>query len=192
MYKTRIVLSIPNDYIQLMKCLKSYSFDDYTIHKFIYSLFPKEENADFIYDAEYVKDNKHYIIIYSSIIPDVPSWLEAETVKINKNEMTIGNKFKFFVNLNPVSRHNGKNCKSIKNENLNEWLNSKDTGVNFLNVKNFYNYGKIIPTKTGKAKFRITRCSGVLEVIDAEKFEKTLLNGLGKGKSFGIGMLKVF
>jgi len=189
MYKTNIVLSA-EDCIRVMKEKNWKTFDNYFFHKFVYSFFPKEKQAQFSYNIEEDKDN-YYVEIYSSIIPDVLTWINAETNKINMNSIKENDKCYFYLKVNAIKRKNGKFCNYVKNEDLQEFLNKKDTGIKFLDIKNFHNYKEKMNTKTGAPNICVTRCEGIIEIIDKVKFEQTLLNGIGREKTYGYGMLKV-
>lgn len=189
MYKTNVILSA-EDCFRLKRENNWKTFDNYSFHKLVYSFFPREKQAKFSYNIEEDKDN-YYIDIYSSVIPNVVDWMNAETNRINVDSVKENDKCYFYLKVNAIKRKNGKFSNYVKNEDLQEFLNRKDTGIKFLDIKNFHNYKEKTYTKTGVHNTCVTRCEGVIEIIDKIKFEQTLLNGIGNEKTYGYGMLKV-
>ncbi len=175
--------------------------DAYSIHKVVYSLFPKEEIVDnetrsFLYCDKGGDFHERRILLLSKTKPSQPEHGEIETRDIPHSFLD-QDYYGFEVMMNPVTRDN-KSRKIIPvrgKENLLVWFNQKVSGFGFdilpgsLTVQDTdviqfeKNNNKVV---FGKAVF-----IGKLRVTDRVLFIKSFNKGLGRGKAFGFGLFQI-
>ena len=176
--------------------------DAYSVHKIVYSLFPKQDDQlrDFIYADKGGDWNSRLILILSERKPEIPNF--GKIVSREVFESFLGwNYYGFEVVVNPTQR-NGPSKKTTPirgQEDLHRWFIQKapswgfevepdslqisHTGVlNFEKVKD----GKIFAQTHGSATF-----VGKLKVIDKYIFVKSFKQGIGRAKGFGFGLLQI-
>lgn len=188
--------------IQLAKIIKANcgKFDIYTAHKLVYTLFPEEEaGRDFLFKYKETDYGKR-IVILSQREPDI-SLLPKENCSIKFRHIPDSyfdaEYYRFEVQINPVKR-DMKTGKIIPVKGRNElvsWFCTKAVKYGFevmpdtLSVDNT----DTIIFKKGDSKITLGKAvfSGVLKVKDKEIFMQSFKKGLGKGKSFGFGLLEI-
>lgn len=173
-------------------------FDAYTVHKLIYSLFPKEgeENRSFLFCDKGGNALEKRFLILSKKEPLQPEIGQVESKTIPESFLGY-NYYTFEVQVNPVKKDSktGKIIPVKGRDALSEWFYKKapSLGFNILpdtllvgdtNIVQFEKEGKKITY--GKAVF-----SGRLEVTDRQLFIKSFENGIGKGKAFGFGLFQI-
>lgn len=151
---------------------------DYQVHQKIRELFPGEQRVLF-----QRSDYKIFVISKTAI-------KESE---LYQNTFAVGEQQSFTLRLNPSyrSRENGK-CIALLPVSK-DWIQKK---LKQAGVKGMYN---IISEKSRcfmKGSTKITLSSvfitGFLEVFDDRKFAHALRKGIGRGKSFGFGMINIY
>lgn len=204
MYSTEIEIS-HNERISLMKELGTPKFDAYTIHKIIYGSHPIEDDARFVFDAEYVDDKRQIIRSYSDKKPVINGLGNCtyHVKSVNPDELfKVGEACQFLINLNPVKRKDG-HCVMVRDWEIGDWLERKmnangmsiefegDDGGKFKAVVVQRRYRRPTPTKTNQrgVPLHVAQCVGTLRILDMEKFKDALVNGIGREKAFGLGML---
>lgn len=169
--------------------------DAYGVHKMVYSLFPGE-NRDFLYVDSGGDPRGRSFLILSQREPRLPSSGHLECKTISDSYLNY-DCYAFQVQLNPVRRLTGsKIFRPITGViNLREWFlnRQQDWGfeakeeniqVEALGVKEFHRGNqKIIHNK---ATFK-----GMLIVKDRERFRRSFIHGIGRGKAFGFGLLQL-
>lgn len=176
-------------------------FDTYTIHKIVYSLFPKEnaendEKRNFLFAYQGGDFNEKRILIFSKENPIEAKYGKIETHDVPEDFLN-QEFYGFQVQMNPVKCDNETKKKiAIRGkENLIKWFLEKSSSFGFeiiedslsvsdTNVLKFSKKGKNVVL--GKALF-----TGRLKVTDKELFRKSVEEGIGKGKAFGFGLLQV-
>jgi len=97
-------------------------------------------------------------------------------------------------------RRNGKRVEFFRDEDQLAWLERKaeQSGFTILAVR--VDKGDALGTKqTGGTRresshpltFGVALFNGVLRVTDVERFQQTLVSGIGSGKAFGFGLLSI-
>lgn len=175
-------------------------FDAYTIHKVVYSLFPKDGDKErrFLYAYKGGDFNEQCILMLSEKKP-----LQSDIGNIDSKEIPREfleqDYYGFEVQVNPVKR-DSKTGKIIPirgsdKDALRQWFSEKSLSFGFeiqkeslsvgdTDVLSFSKEGKNVVL--GKAVF-----TGKLKVTDRELFIKSFKNGIGKGKAFGFGLLQI-
>lgn len=175
-------------------------FDTYTLHKIVYSLFPKEgeKERDFLFAYKGGSFSEKDIIILSEDKPLISDVGEISSKEI-PTEFLQQDYYGFEVQMNPVYKDNktGKvvAIRGSDKEALTAWFLKKSSSFGFEVQKDSFSIGNtdVITFKKdektvtlGKAVF-----TGRLRVTDRELFINSFKNGLGKGKAFGFGLLQI-
>ncbi|GHV71411.1 type I-E CRISPR-associated protein Cas6/Cse3/CasE [Spirochaetia bacterium] len=176
--------------------------DPYSIHRTVYSLFPQDEGGrDFLFVDKGGDFNERHILILSKRPPQIPAYGTIESKNIPGSFLGL-DYYGFEVRLNPTKRDK-KDAKIVPitgRENLIEWFCAKSetwgfktereslqiqsTGVQTFNKQNDQ-LGKTAVTQNA-ATF-----TGKLKIIDRALFIKSFEQGIGRGKSFGFGLLQI-
>ena len=180
--------------------------DAYSIHKAVYSLFPKvdEQTRDFLYADKGGDFNSRQILILSHRAPQIPKHGTVESKKIGSDFLE-HDLYAFTVKLNPTKRdkNSGKTIavrgdKSLGISDvqaLSEWFIKKGPSLGFevdashLQVQEIgvQSFVKGEQTMThGQATF-----VGKLKVCDRSLFIQSFKNGIGRAKSFGFGLFQI-
>lgn len=172
--------------------------DPYSIHRIVYSLFPKKEgrSRDFLFVDKGGTFNERVILILSEEQPEKPAYGELLSKEIPKSFLHQDH-YGFEVVINPVIRDSksGKIISIREKDALLQWFTQKSSTYGFTVDNNSLSVSEtnIIRFKKdskevvlGKAKF-----IGKLTVIDRELFIKSFSNGLGRAKAFGFGLLQI-
>ncbi len=159
-------------------------------HKAIWNLFKEDEKREFLFNIK-EKENFIELLVYSTKKLEYPDWGIWKTIKFPKNFLGYAN-YHFELTANPTIRQ-GKRRAVLKEEDLKNWIKrkgeyhgfkienleiSKPSCVQFKKKKNLCTYNSIT-------------FKGILKVIDSDVFKKSFYKGIGSGKAFGFGMLKV-
>ena len=173
--------------------------DEYDVHQLVYRMFPSESERSFLYFVDYgnhVSGNL-YILIQSKEQPaDIGiGRLEARKIPSEFYKQSV---YQFQVKVNPVSKYNGKVTKiHLRTEEAIEWLCRREDrfGIRFVrDSMDKLSSGVTRMHKTNGNKdisISYVVISGLLEVIDSEKFLMTVVNGIGAHKGLGFGLLQL-
>ena len=172
--------------MQMLKDAKSI----YEMHRTILSGFD-EKPKTLLFRVE-----TGYVLVLSSDKPkyDVDYFGDIQTkpyVMAYKN----GQAFSFRMRANPTIRKmaTGKNDPIRSEEGLIQWITrkAKDNGFDVQEV--MVNIEKIRVSYKGdnKQTHHSVLFNGVGVVTDTDKFQKSLMNGIGRAKSYGFGMMSV-
>ncbi|MCK9582528.1 MAG: type I-E CRISPR-associated protein Cas6/Cse3/CasE [Endomicrobiales bacterium] len=176
--------------------------DAYSIHRIVYSLFPKlnEQTRDFLFADKGGDFNSRQILILSARAPVVSEFGELTSKEIPKSFLAWEH-YGFEVTVNPTQRNGpSKTTMPIKGEeNLRVWFLQKagtwgfDVESNSLQV---CRVGVVRFDKTkDKKQFSHTHSTatfiGRLKVIDRKLFKNSFESGLGRAKGFGFGLLQI-
>lgn len=155
----------------------------------------------------------YYILILSPSEPDLKGLRAQFGFQEDKNEIKSydeflsrienGSVWQFRLAANPthsVKKTNGSRGKvtaHVSEKYQMEWLNNKakQNGFSVLTQDSCVigSDWKIFYKKDGKSKVRLkeTVFQGILKVEDPDLFKKALVNGIGRGKAYGMGLLTV-
>ena len=156
------------------------------------------------------RSRKQYLLILSEEKPSLKALEKygvdgsGETKSYNSFLASIqeGKKYRFRTTLNPVvakpieGEKRGKTVPLLTIENQSRFLLERAEKNGFsLNIEDFVIKERKFETlkKKGMKDTPIYQVSyeGILSVIDAEQFRKTLCDGIGKKKAYGCGLLTV-
>ena len=178
-------------------CHKHRIKDTYSLHRVVYSMFPKENDPGRILfvDRGAAKGIRE-ILVQSRIMPDMPEDVPASIRKISEKFFAAG-KYRFEILLNPV-KCDSKSQKRLPvtgqlpllnyfSDRMGKWGFEAD--LNYLEV---FSLPSIKFTcndrqyRFNRAKFR-----GILTVTDMDLFRQNFVSGIGHGKAFGFGLMQL-
>ncbi|MDR3139117.1 MAG: type I-E CRISPR-associated protein Cas6/Cse3/CasE [Treponema sp.] len=172
--------------------------DPYSIHRVIYSLFPKPEdkNRDFLFADKGGNFNERRILILSKRSPLQPEHGIIESKEIPESFLS-WDLYGFEIRLNPVKREKtgGKILPIRGRENLLEWFCSKSESWGFTTGRESLQIQssgiQTFEKQDGLVTQNMATFIGRLKVSDRPRFIKSFEEGIGRGKSFGFGLLEI-
>ncbi|MFA7114825.1 MAG: type I-E CRISPR-associated protein Cas6/Cse3/CasE [Candidatus Omnitrophota bacterium] len=177
--------------------------DAYSIHRVVYSLFPRskdEVQRNFLFADKGGDFNGRRILILSKTKPVEPEYGKIESRNVPESFLQF-KKYGFKITLNPVIR-NGKEKTTVPvtgKENLRTWFLGKTNGLGFVvdsDSIQVCRMGVMTFTKKKDAAVfnqthNIATFMGKLEVVDRKLFIKSFEEGIGRAKGFGFGLLQL-
>ncbi|MDO5566401.1 MAG: type I-E CRISPR-associated protein Cas6/Cse3/CasE [Planctomycetia bacterium] len=194
-YLTRI----STDTVQIARC---HLGDNYSWHRELWKAFPgrEEEKRDFLFRLDR-RERFLTVWILSATQPTPLAWGCWDT-KVVTDSFLKHKRYQFLLRANPTvmrvvrledgtRRKNGRRTTIYNAEELRQWLDEKAGLSGFTvdqvafdpPVKEYFLKGK---TKGVHARVDF---SGILSVIDFEKFASAWQNGIGPARAFGFGLL---
>lgn len=172
--------------------------DLYSIHKAVYSLFPRKENSqrDFLFADKGGNFHERIILIVSKTPPIKPEFGEIETKEIPDSFLQ-WNKYGFEVTINPVKRDNatGKLLAIRGKQQLLEWFIGKAPSFGFTvepDCLQINSAGVVQFEKNGVVcTYNSATFIGKLTVSDRSKFIESFEMGIGRAKGFGFGLMQL-
>jgi CRISPR system Cascade subunit CasE len=184
--------------------------DCYEMHKDILSAFPDyngnvREKLNILYKVIKIKE-KINILIKSDIEPDwdksrIYKNMQHESKNMSgiKDKITNGDIFQFDIDVCPSKKikTGSKNSKRIflyKREDQTEWLERKgeQNGFEVFHIEQIdIDEPETLYGRKKDVFFYKTKMTGVLKVIDKDKFINALYKGIGSEKAFGCGLLTI-
>lgn len=172
--------------------------DTYSIHKIIYSLFPRELNKtrDFLFLDQGGNSFYHKILIISRRLPKQAEYGNL-TIQEIPDVFFNNDYYAFEVKVNVVKKDfYSRKTIPIKNKaDLIDWFYKKSSFYGFEILQNSLDVREICAQQFQKGDQKITHNSatfiGKLKVLDKDKFKSSFENGIGKGKAFGFGLLQI-
>lgn len=173
-------------------------FDAYTIHKIVYSLFPKQtdKTRDFLFVYQGGDYYEKRILIFSREDPKEPQYGTIETKDIPQAFLE-QNYYGFTVQMNPVKREktSGKIVPIRGRDELIDWFTQKSASFGFEVLADSLSVGDtdVIQFEKDNKKVVLGKAvfTGRLKVTDRKLFCKSFEEGIGKGKAFGFGLLQI-
>ena len=173
--------------------------DAYSIHRIVYSLFPKQDNEtrDFLFADKGGDWNCRQVLILSERKPASPEFGEIESREIPESFLLWEN-YGFEVIVNPTQRNGpSKKTTPIRGmENLHKWFIRKAPALGFeVEPESLQVTGIGVKRFDKNKEERITHGSatfiGKLRVTDRQAFVKSFKLGIGRAKGFGFGLLQI-
>ena len=177
--------------------------DAYSVHRIVYSLFPKKsdnEPRDFLFADKGGDFNSRKILIISDREPLVPEHGKVVSKEIPESFLGF-DCYGFEVTVNPVKRNGPSQVTTpIKGvENLKNWFMRKSLESGFkvepesLQVcrMGVVNFDKNKDGKTLQHTHNTATFIGKLAVTDRQLFIKSFKEGIGRAKGFGFGLLQI-
>ncbi|MBQ9338259.1 MAG: type I-E CRISPR-associated protein Cas6/Cse3/CasE [Lentisphaeria bacterium] len=190
MYLTKIHLSAAI-------CRQENLRDAYSLHRMVYSFFPKEKNAGrFLYADLGPASGGRSLLILSAVLPAVPETIPASSTELSDNFFQF-ERFRFKILLNPVRRdpESRKRRPVTGALPLLQWFTAHapkwgfEADPNTLDVRTLASVA--FPKNGTDCRFHRVEFRGTLKVADPALFREHVENGIGHGKAFGFGLLQL-
>ena len=155
------------------------------LHAMVWWLFPNDltNKPHVVYS---IVNNEIYVV---SSMPTRPAGgLNVQCKEYDPNFIN-GMAFNFDATVNPVKTNNGKRFAILKYDELLEWMQRQGSNNGF-SLLDFSERGHHKYIVNGEPMFGVN-LSGVLQVNDPDKFKHVVLNGIGKAKAYGMGLLRI-
>ncbi len=180
--------------------------DEYSLHRVVYSLFedvrtPEQKQQGMsggILYADKGGDERHRkILILANRNPIIPEYGELNSKKIQDDFLNYSD-YRFEIIINPTQRNNAsRKIVPIKGrEAIGAWFIDKAPKSWGFKVKSenlvvSYNHVKQFNKKGQSVTQGYATVTGELEVINKAHFIKSFQQGIGRGRSFGCGLLQI-
>ena len=159
--------------------------DDYQLHQEIKSIFPDPN------DRVLFQRNDIGAFILSKNKPVIDT---ITSIDIALNKYITGNKHPFTLRINTVEKSfKTKKRIAIQAKNTKSWLNKKLQTAGIIADFQYIPEGiRRSIRKNCVVSFYSILSFGVLTIVDQDLFRQALVNGIGRGKGFGFGLINVF
>jgi CRISPR system Cascade subunit CasE len=165
----------------------------------VYSLFPKTDQGgrDFLFSDKGGRVNRRRILILSKRPPLRPEYGTIGEPREIPESFLSWETYGFEIRLNPVKREKGggKIIPIRGRENLAEWFCLKSEGWGFITSRESLQIQSSGVQNFEKQNGRVTQNTatfiGKLKVSDRPRFIRSFEEGIGRGKSFGFGLLEI-
>jgi len=192
------VLHIPRSSFKALCEDNGGKFDTYTIHKLVYSLFPKEKESgrDFLFSEDGGDFYERRIMILSKRYPGSSIYGVIESKEVPEGYLEYSD-YCFEIIVNPVKRvADTSKLVPIKDRNdIISWFIDKSSKNGFTVDKNSLLVSDLEVVSFNKDNHKViiskANISGKLHVSDRGLFEKAFESGIGRGRAFGFGMLRI-
>ncbi|MEK9150270.1 MAG: type I-E CRISPR-associated protein Cas6/Cse3/CasE [Candidatus Desantisbacteria bacterium] len=177
--------------------------DAYSVHKVVYSLFPKkdEDTRDFLYADKGGDWNCRQILILSERKPETPRFGEIISKEIPEPFLQ-WDYYGFEIIVNPTQRNGpSKTTTPIRGrENLRMWFIQKAASWGFevepeesLQVGSIgvVSFDRNKDDRTVTHTYNSATFIGKIKVTDRQAFVKSFKLGIGRAKGFGFGLLQI-
>ncbi|MBU1087911.1 MAG: type I-E CRISPR-associated protein Cas6/Cse3/CasE [Candidatus Omnitrophica bacterium] len=177
--------------------------DVYSVHRIVYSLFPKitsKSQRDFIFADKGGNVQSRQILILSKRPPLSPEYGEIESKEVPKKFLNY-DQYGFEVTLNPVTRNGtSKSATPVRGvENIRNWFLSRSASYGFNADPESLQVCRVgvisFDKQKNGAKYEHTHNTatfiGKLQVVDRDLFVKSFNDGIGRAKGFGFGLLQL-
>ena len=174
--------------------------DDYSIHRLVYSCFPLASGqgpARPLYaDLGATVPGGRTLLILSEREPQPPKYVVSAATVVS--EAFLGfDEYRFEIDLNPTRRNkaDGKRRAVTGQLDLLQWFIAHapkwgfEADPRFLEV--FSRPTRHLAKAAGECTFNHAFYRGRLRVTDRQLFRRSFLSGLGHGKAFGFGLLRL-
>ncbi|WP_338438773.1 type I-E CRISPR-associated protein Cas6/Cse3/CasE [Synechococcus elongatus] len=180
----------------------------HNLHRRIMSAFPDEERqqprADWKVLYRYEPESNQ-LLVQSSLEPDwqrLPTGYLQTPAAVKSlqpilQNLTEGRQLRFRLWANPTKRdaQTRKILALYRADDQEEWLKRKGQNygfsVQYLQVHNRPKILGIKPRSTAPIRLSVVNFQGVLKIENNEQFKTALMTGIGRGKSYGCGLLSL-
>ena len=186
--------------------------NSHKLHQRIMQGFPDHHEMDFprrdwqiLYRQE-PSPHSHIILVQSQQEPDwsqlpsdylIENYSDVKPIDLSRWQLKSHQPLQFRIKVNPVKR-DAKTRKLVplyKREDHIPWFQRKAEQNGFhVNTVDSIPVPNIVGSKgkgTGQIKIFAVLLQGQLQVIDQEKFLEAVCQGIGKGRSYGCGLLSI-
>ena len=164
-------------------------------HSLIYCSLARNLNKERpLFQIDHKNKSLHIVSQYPPDINNMKAYIDIENINIDyymdkMQNIKDGQRFRFVIDTLPQISHNGQRYTLLKPELQKNWFINKANQYGFF----FYSLKQEPITRRGKYGVILDGCSfsGCLIVTDYQKFTNALLHGIGHGKAWGFGLLRI-
>lgn len=179
--------------------------DPYSLHRVVYDLFDdtrsesekqQSVSSGILYADKGGDIRGRKILMLSNRQPNAPTHGEISMRKITDDFLDYP-RYRFEVVINPTKRQSGggKLIPLRTRENIAKWFVEKAPQWGFEVKAEHLAVGNVLVKQFQKEERTITQAQaqilGQLTVINKEKFMQSFQQGIGRGRSFGCGLLQI-
>ena len=165
----------------------------YKNHLFIMSkLFGKysREEAGVLFRVDELEDGRICFIIKSNVKPESDECV-IESKKIDNICIKEGQRFCFWVRVNAVKKNKDNKYVVVKSvEDQTEWFAGKEEQLGAKLELVSVDKEECVTGKNG-VKLNTSLVKGVLEIVNVDTFKEVMMNGFGREKCCGFGMMSI-
>ncbi|MCR5260004.1 MAG: type I-E CRISPR-associated protein Cas6/Cse3/CasE [Desulfovibrio sp.] len=187
--------------LSLQDCRTLRLRDAYSLHRVVYGLFAdarevKDGPSGILFADQGAFKGMRRILIVSDREPHTPEVGTLERRELNPAFLDFP-QYRFECVLNPVrkDKETGRRVPLRSREEVSRWFIKKAPSCGFELDEASLQVIDISVDSFEKAGHRITlskaRITGILTVVSKERFAKSVEHGIGHGKAFGCGLLKI-
>lgn len=193
MTKSYLTMVELHDLLRL-SLIRKYSDNAISRHRLIMSIFPQHiggnarADSKILFRCERSKD-RSFVLIRSNTPPaNLPG---VNSIEENHEGLQKDMHVSFRITVTPIKRHGNKETSLSDFEDIEAWLGNRVEGVlsniELIEIKN----ESINREKDSKNFLNLVQIDGVAKIEDAQLLENLLLNGVGRNKNYGAGLLTV-
>lgn len=176
--------------------------DDYSIHRLLYDLFEDKRSEEekrshcssgFLYAEGKSDGYSKEILFLSDREPKAPK-IGTVRIKLIPASFLKHDNYAFEVVVNPTKRNKSGKIVSYKTrDEILEWFEKRSTSWGFSVLEAEIVRSEISRFNKGSQRITLkkTTIKGLLNVTDRELFVKSFEEGLGRGRAFGCGLLRI-
>lgn len=181
-------------------------YDAYSLHRVVYGLFPmnnenreqgRSDSSGFLYADDGEQEGVRQIIMVSRSKPhETPQFGKVKTAPIQEKFFSY-DRYAFEIMVSPSrrSRETGKVTAIKDKEDIARWFTEKLRVAGAAVGENEFQVERVSVQQFQKKDYTVThgvaRLRGVLTVVNRREFADLFFRGIGRGKAFGLGLLKV-
>ena len=169
--------------------------DDYSIHRFVYSLFPvRNDGRRILYADQGAVPGGRIVLILSDEEPLPPDHVSSRSQIVSDDFLSFPD-YRFQVAMNPVRKSKETGKRAPVTDRLDDWFCEHaaawgfEVDRNYLEI--FLRPTRTFPKNGRTATFHHVDFGGRLHVTDPALFRRAFAAGLGHGKAFGFGLLQL-
>jgi CRISPR system Cascade subunit CasE len=171
--------------------------DPYSVHRMVYSCFPRDAGAGrILYADQGSSRDGRKVLILSSCVPEIDDTIPSTTTEITENFFAFS-AYRFEVSLNPVKcdAKTHRRMPVTGQLQLLQWFIARSAQWGFEPDTQTL---EALPRPVVRFDRDPAECifnhaffRGSLRVTDRQLFQNSALSGLGHGKAFGFGLLRL-
>jgi CRISPR system Cascade subunit CasE len=155
-------------------------------HREVMSGFPLMESLTPRSDLGILFRHDGDMTLIQSKIPFVHDRIRFQQKEVEINPID-GRDYYFRVAINAVSRKGGKRDRKVSPE---EWFSGRDFGADF-SLESAVHFPGVFESKSNKVPINRYSIGGMLTVKDSDRLRHAILEGIGRGKAWGCGLLSI-
>lgn len=172
--------------------------DEYKLHQTMYDVYPNRNNRCFLYYAKYSYSSALKVLIQSDEEPSMPQYGNLQTKEVDE-KIFHHRKYLFQTKFCPVKQksHSNTVIPLKKEEDVFKWLTDREQtwGIQF-NTDSLMKVGDGVismrqKNNLNKITLNYVEITGILSVDNQDLFKSMILNGIGRSKGFGLGMVQI-